>query len=1241
MKTRNLSAAARHLARFRLQWPGIPALLLVLLPAPAFGQETYTPYTFTTLASRASVGSEDGTGSAARFNSPQGVAVDSSGNVYVADTANHTIRRVTPRHVVTTIAGSPGQPGSADGMGAAARFDRPYAMALDGFGTLYIADTGNHTIRKITPAGVVMTLAGSPGQPGNADGDASAARFFKPAGLAVDAAGNLYIADSGNNAVRKITPSGVVTTLADGSAGLDEPRGIAVDAAGNVYVGDIGRVRKITPARVFATLAGGGYGQDDGTGSTAGFQQPVGLALDGAGILWAADGRNIRRITPAGVVTTTAYADERFGGAGDAASDPQFGAPVSLALDAAGNLYFADVANTIHSMAAGSPNATMLAGFPGQRNRADGTGSSAGFAAPHFLAVDRAYNLYVTDGGSFSALIRQLSPSGLVSTLAGGGPFPLADGTGSAAAFFEIEGLAADPAGILYATDSFYHQVRKITTPAGVVTTLATGVGELSNIFSPVLGVAADDLGNVYVAVAGYHIIQKISPAGTVSTFAGSIGQLGNADGTGSDARFNAPYALASDRNDNLYVLDASNAGSVRRITPAGVVSTVATGVTLSVDPALFATFGYAPITTDSPRGIAVDGTGNIYLTYYHLHIVRRISTSGTVTTIGGVAGEPGSADGTGGAARFNGLDGITVDAAGNLYLVDATDNTIRKGQLSAFPVVTTPPVSRTVSAGQNGVFSVIAGSSSAVAYRWQRLANGSNTWTDLSDNAAYAGTATDTLTVSSVTASMNGDSFRCLVTNASGSVTSEAATLAVIGGTPLTVSTFAGQAGISGSADGTGSAAHFLAPADLAVDGAGNVYVADTDNHVIRKITSGGIVTTLAGMAGSQGSADGTGSAARFDFPAGVTIDGAGTVYVADTGNHTIRKITPTGVVTTLAGAPGASGTSDGSGAAARFNGPSGVVVDATGNLYVADTLNHAIRKITPGGVVSTPAGAAGWSGSTDGTGDQVRFYGPQGLALDGAGNLYVVDTTNNTLRKLVLATGVVSTYVGQSRASGSADGSANVARFSYPSGIATDSAGNLYVADTDNHTIRQITPAGAVSTLAGLAGASGSADGVGAAARFTYPTGIAADVNGNLYIADTNNHTIRVAYFPAPPAITAQPQSQTVSAGTNVQFSVTTSGKPVPTYQWFFNGTAISGATSSSLSLPDVQAGNAGNYTVAVTNDSGSATSNAATLTVNAATTGSSSSANAGGGGGTMGPWFVLALALIGALRVMIRRG
>jgi hypothetical protein len=467
----------------------------------------------------------------------------------------------------------------------------------------------------------------------------------------------------------------------------------------------------------------------------------------------------------------------------------------------------------------------------------------------------------------------------------------------------------------------------------------------------------------------------------------------------------------------------------------------------------------------------------------------------------------------------------------------------------------------------------------------------------------------------------MSGDQFRCVVSNGvSPNATSNAATLALVESTPLTVSTLAGLAGVTGSSDGTGSAARFHRPVDVAVDTAGNVYVADTNNQTLRKVTPAGAVTTLAGQAGANGSTDGTGTAARFDSPLGVAVDGLGNVYVADTGNATIRKITAAGTVTTLAGQAGVSGLADGTGTAARFNGPSGLAADSTGNLYVADTLNQCIRKITTAGVVSTIEGTSG-------------LEGPQGLALDGAGNLFVADPNSQTIRKVVLATGAMTVEAGQVGSSGSDDGQAGQARFNNPSGVAVDSMGHLYITDTDNHTIREITPAGVVSTVAGLAGTPGSADGVGTVARFDAPTGITVNSTGLLYIADTDNHTIRQGTFSTKPAITAQPQSQTVAAGDNVQFSVTAVGVPAPTYQWAFNGVPIGGATSSTLSLTDVHASDAGNYTVTVANSAGSVNSNAATLTVTAV--GATTVRYEGGGGGAMEPWFLAALALLGCSR------
>lgn len=326
------------------------------------------------------------------------------------------------------------------------------------------------------------------------------------------------------------------------------------------------------------------------------------------------------------------------------------------------------------------------------------------------------------------------------------------------------------------------------------------------------------------------------------------------------------------------------------------------------------------------------------------------------------------------------------------------------------------------------------------------------------------------------------------------------------------TVSLFAGSTTMaSGNANGTGSAATFSAPAGVAIDSSGNLYVAEYSNNDIRKITPAGVVTLFAGSpTGAPGNANGTGSAATFHNPTGVAVDAAGNVYVADESNNEIRMITPAGVVTTFAGS-GTAGNSDGTGTAATFNTPDGIAIDSTGNLWVTDSGNNEIRKITtPGAVVTTWAGN-GTAGHANGSGTSATFSTPTGIAVDSAGNLYVADRGNNEIRKID-SSDVVTLFAGSSTAAaGSADGTGTAATFNGPFGIATDAAGNVYVADENNQEIRMITPNAAVTTLAGSPLTSGNANGTGSAATFNYPVGIVADGSGDLYVGDNANNEIR----------------------------------------------------------------------------------------------------------------------------------
>jgi sugar lactone lactonase YvrE len=375
-----------------------------------------------------------------------------------------------------------------------------------------------------------------------------------------------------------------------------------------------------------------------------------------------------------------------------------------------------------------------------------------------------------------------------------------------------------------------------------------------------------------------------------------------------------------------------------------------------------------------------------------------------------------------------------------------------------------------------------------------------------------------------------------------------------IVGTDPRTYYTLAGSAGNSGSADGTNTSASFNRPWSVAVDTNGNIFVADENNNLIRKVSAAGVVSTVAGVAGVAGSADGPGSSATFNYPNGIAVDSAGYLYVADWNNSTVRKITPDGVVSTLAGLAGNNGSADGAGSAARFYFPSDVAVDTNGNVYVADSVNETIRKITPSGVVSTLAGLARSYGSTDGTGSAARFHDPTAVAVDASGNVYVADQVNQTVRKVTPA-GVVTTLAGFPESAGAADGTGNAARFQNLSGVAVDANGNIYVADTGNNAIRKVTQGGVVTTLAGQSGSTGSVDGVGMVVRFDNPGGVAVDSSGDLFVADSLNNTIRATLsltnkinqsivFPsipehsagdAPFAITA-----TASSGLPVYFNV-----------------------------------------------------------------------------------------------------
>jgi glucose/arabinose dehydrogenase len=316
-------------------------------------------------------------------------------------------------------------------------------------------------------------------------------------------------------------------------------------------------------------------------------------------------------------------------------------------------------------------------------------------------------------------------------------------------------------------------------------------------------------------------------------------------------------------------------------------------------------------------------------------------------------------------------------------------------------------------------------------------------------------------------------------------------------------VSTLAGST--EGFTNGAGDAAQFASPWGIARASNGDLYIADRGNHVIRKVTAGGTTTTFAGS-GTAGFADGNGNSAQFDTPYGIDIDNDGNLYVADRENHRIRKITPSGVVSTLAGS-GAADYIDDIGIAAAFNTPLDLAVDTNGNVFVSDESNHVIRKITPDGTVTTFAGT-GVPGDVDGTAIEARFNQPDGIAVGQDGSVYIGDAFNHKIRK-ISPTGDVTTLAG-SGTPGDMDGTGAAAQFNTPTGLFTDGDGNVYVAGNFTHKIRKVTSNGTVTTFAGST--LGDLDGDVSEATFSRPSDLVIDNNGTFYITERGNHRIRV---------------------------------------------------------------------------------------------------------------------------------
>lgn len=659
------------------------------------------------------------------------------------------------------------------------------------------------------------------------------------------------------------------------------------------------------------------------------------------------------------------------------------------------------------------PITTVAGGYYGD----SGSATSATFnTVADVAAIPGGGGFFIVDG--YNHRVRKVDAAGVITTVAGNGVSGYGGDGGPAvsASLAFPSAVAVDAAGAnLYIADQGNRRVRKVVLATGVISTFAgNGVKGFGGDGGPAAGasfstlddIAVDMAGNVFVADGGNHRIRKVDNTGTVTTVAGNgAAGFGGDGGAGGAASLNMPHGVAADGNGNVYIADYGNQ-RIRKLDANGNIATVAGNGTAGFGgdggPASAATLAY-------PNVVSTDAAGNLYIADNNNRVRKVDAANGNIATIAGV-GTVGF-DGDGGpatAALFAYPVAVAADGVGNLLIADAGNLRIRK-----------------ISAG--GTLSTVAG----------------------------------------------------------------------------------------GAAVGDGKQATAVAlsnPVDVALDD-GNLYIADTVNNRVRKVDVNGLISTVAGN-GSQGFGGdgGPAAAAALNSPNAIAVDTAHNLYIADSGNNRIRKVDASGNISTVAGNGSQGFGGDGGTAlAASFAYPDGVAVDAARNLYVADALNHRVRKVDANGIVSTVVGngTAGFAGD-GGQATAALLNSPGAISLDRAGNLLVVDTANRRIRKLGI-NGIISTVAGNGASGFSGDGGPATAASLVPSDVA-EYSGSVYIVDNANQRIRKVDIGGTISTVAGNGSAGFGGDGGPAiAASLAYPNGVALDGWGNLYFGDTANQRVR----------------------------------------------------------------------------------------------------------------------------------
>jgi cysteine-rich repeat protein len=915
-----------------------------------------------------------------RLTRPGGVAVDHAGNLYLSDTGAHRVLRVDRvSGAITLVAGTSVAGYSGDGGDAtAAQLNAPNGLALDGIGNLFITDTNNNAIRRVDGStGVITTVAGdgSVGYSGD-NGLATSAKLslavtaasvagFSTGGVAVDGLGNLYIADVNNSVIRRVdAATSIITTVAGaGVAGvtLRYANGVAVDVLGNLYIADTynDRVLRVDTSHVTSTVW---------RGTSSALQHPQAVTVDGAGTVYIAVIVGLNAIVEVGGTGTTIGSnDPSFAGDGGPANSPsvRLSVPAAVAVDGNGNLYIADSFNDrIRRVDAGTQIIDTFVG--GQQGLLDGAATTVPlnptqgigpFTGTQGVAVDSAGNVYITDT---ARVVRVDALTGVMTTVAGtGSQFLGSIVDGALATDTRLLGpmdLAFDAAGNLFILDANtlnLGQGRILRVDA--VTKLVSTVAPLVPWSAPG-GLAFDTAGDLYVADSGNDVVRRVDAgtgAVTIIAGTGTAGYTGD-NGPATAATLDGPSGVAVDAAGNVYIADMNN-GALRRVSASGVITTLAVA---------------------NATGVAIDSSGALYMVGDDT-VYRVDTTTGSVTPMAGSPTSTGLFQGDGGAATSASLHGawhVASDSSSNLYITE----------LGTFDVLT---VQYDLGDARVRRVDAITKVITTVAGPLDPAGVGPVARAQLPDARALVVAQPFTLFA-------GGSTGTVLATHAN-------RLDAVVGRYPQTVATGPPNlARFRDSSFGTVTGVAFDATANL-------IYLTESSTNRVDVVSvvdpadaKTWTIATLAGsLTGTAGFANGTAAAALFTNPTGLYLDNAARLlYVADTGNHVVRVIDlSTNMVSTIAGTPDQLGFfgDGGSARAAGLYRPS-AITKCNGDLFIADTANHRVRRVDASGTITTVLGVG--VAASAGEGSPARDFpvdSPLGLSCDDFGNLYVTSTT------------------------------------------------------------------------------------------------------------------------------------------------------------------------------------------------------------------------------------------------------